>query len=598
MEIEQKILIVDDVKQNLTAMESILDDCGAKLISVESGNDALKVLLSERISLILLDIQMPGIDGYETAKLIRGSQRTKNIPIIFVSAISKEEKNISLGYESGAIDFLHKPVDPDIVSRKVEIFLELDRKQQKFELKNRQLLWARANTNNILNNVEEGLFLIDDSGVIKPEYSKALETIFGQNALAGKKLIDVLKPNISKQENEDIETYLDLILDEIISEEIFADLNPFELLKYEISEHNITKYLNFKFKRIYEERKISELIITVTDMTKSVEMENQLHSTSEQSKKQLELLNIIDIDPQLLKEFLKQCEFEIDHVQASLKDLKNEETVNEIKSAVHAIKGNAAMLNLGYISEKAHKFEDEIVNLKYDVLLINEQKEKFNNILSEIKDLVVGINNLMEKVKRFYKGFSSSDFNAGELIIKAVENTIKNNNGTVDTHILFDHSSFDDGIFEASDFIFLRDIVVQLTRNTIAHGLRDNGKNIKKSKDFVPTISLTSAKVDGDLVLNFSDNGKGLQLDKIKEKASALDKWEKEELDKMPQEELTNLIFHSGISTANNSDLISGRGVGMNLIKQKIEEHGGSIEVESKTGEYCSFKLKLPSQGK
>ena len=94
MEIEQKILIVDDVKENLVAMESILDDCGAKLISVISGNEALKVLLNERISLILLDIQMPGIDGYETAKLIRGAQRTKDIPIIFVSAISKEERNI------------------------------------------------------------------------------------------------------------------------------------------------------------------------------------------------------------------------------------------------------------------------------------------------------------------------------------------------------------------------------------------------------------------------------------------------------------------------------------------------------------------------
>ena len=88
------------------------------------------------------------------------------------------------------------------------------------------------------------------------------------------------------------------------------------------------------------------------------------------------------------------------------------------------------------------------------------------------------------------------------------------------------------------------------------------------------------------------------KADKIKEKALSFDKWKKEELDKMPGNELTSLIFHTGISTADNSDLISGRGVGMNLIKQKIEEHGGSIEVESKTGEFCNFKLILPSQGK
>jgi two-component system, chemotaxis family, sensor kinase CheA len=595
MEIEQKILIVDDVRENLVAMESILDDCGAKLISVQSGNDALKVLLNERISLILLDIQMPGIDGYETAKLIRGAQRTKDIPIIFVSAISKEERNISMGYKSGAIDFLHKPVDPEIVSRKVDLFLQLDHKQQSLEQKNRELLRARANTNNILNNVEEGLFLMDNDGLIKPEYSKALENIFKKDTLAGENLMDVLKSHISDKSKEDIETYLELVLDASISEDIFADLNPFELLEYEIKDQDLRKYLNFKFKRIYEDKRINELIITVTDLTQSVKMENELQSTSEQSKKQLELLNIIDIDPQLLKEFLKQCEFEIEHIKKGLLNLTRDDQVNEIYGAIHAIKGNAAMLNLGYISEKAHFFEQEIVNLKYEVLLINEQKDKFLKILTEIKELLRGINSLMDRVKTFYKGFSSSAFNAGEMIIKAVENTLKNNNGTVDTHITFDHSGFDDGIFEASDFIFLRDIVVQLTRNTIAHGLRNNGKNISKGKDYIPTISLTSAKIDGDLVLNFSDNGKGLQLDKIKEKALAFDKWEKEELEQMSECELSNLIFQTGISTANNSDLISGRGVGMNLIKQKIEEHGGSVEVESKYGEFCKFKLKLPS---
>ena len=212
MEIEQKILIVDDVKQNLVAMESILDECGARLISVESGNEALKVLLNERISLILLDIQMPGLDGYETARLIRGTQRTKDIPIIFVSAISKEERNISMGYQSGAIDFLHKPVDPEIVNRKVGLFLELDYKQQSLELKNRELLWARANTNNILNNVEEGLFLVDTDGKIKPQYSKALEIILHKETLAGENLLDILKLHISKKDQVDIETYLELIL--------------------------------------------------------------------------------------------------------------------------------------------------------------------------------------------------------------------------------------------------------------------------------------------------------------------------------------------------------------------------------------------------
>ena len=106
---EQKILVVDDKKENIISMVSILEEIPAEIITAESGNQALKILLKEEVSVILLDVQMPGIDGFETAELIRGSLRTKHIPIIFVTAISKEDKNVIRGYQSGAVDFLYKP---------------------------------------------------------------------------------------------------------------------------------------------------------------------------------------------------------------------------------------------------------------------------------------------------------------------------------------------------------------------------------------------------------------------------------------------------------------------------------------------------------
>ena len=128
--ITQNILLVDDRPENIMVLENILKGENRNFLKAESGEEALRILLKSDVSLILLDVQMPGIDGFETAALIRGTQRTSKIPIVFVTAISKEQKHIFKGYESAAVDYLFKPVDPEIVQSKVKIFLELD--QQRF----------------------------------------------------------------------------------------------------------------------------------------------------------------------------------------------------------------------------------------------------------------------------------------------------------------------------------------------------------------------------------------------------------------------------------------------------------------------------------
>lgn len=593
-EIKQKILIVDDRMENIIAMESILDDIGADLISAESGNQALKILLNEEVSLILLDIQMPGIDGFETAQLIRGSQRTKHIPIIFVSAISKEEQNICRGYEAGAIDFMHKPVNPDVVRRKVMIFLELDCQQRILQMQNGQLRRARENTHNILQNVEEGIFLLDNNGNIKPDYSRALEKILEMDQLGGKNLLSTLKPYISPKIYKDTKSFLGLVFDCAYSEEMYEELNPLDEVEYIYNEKNSVKYLSFKIKRIYAADKIIEIMLTVIDITKSVQLQKEVTKKSEESKKQVELLNILELDSQLLMEFLKQTEIDIPYIKKELKSL-NTQKLNHIYQLIHGIKGNAAMLNLHYISEIAHKFEEEIITKNFDILVIKEFGTYFLSILEEIENLLKEIHAVANKINSFHEGFISQNSNPGDLIVKAIENTLKNNNGTAETHIEFDHSSYDSKHFGASDFIFLRDIVVQLTRNTIAHGLREEGKNIKKGKDYTPAISLRSAKQNEKLVLEFEDNGKGLQLEKIREKAIANNACSESDLAKMNEEQLASLIFETGISTSEETNLVAGRGVGMNLIKQKIEEHGGSIKVNSKVGENCRFTLTIPS---
>ena len=126
------ILIVDDREENLLTLEGILDNPELKIIKATSGNEALGLLLEHEISMILLDVQMPEMDGFETAEIIRSNEKTKHIPIIFVTAISKQREHVFKGYQTGAIDYLYKPLDLEILQSKIAAYIEFFK--QKFEV--------------------------------------------------------------------------------------------------------------------------------------------------------------------------------------------------------------------------------------------------------------------------------------------------------------------------------------------------------------------------------------------------------------------------------------------------------------------------------
>ena len=119
------ILAVDDVEQNLTAIEALIGSDTVNVLKAASGTEALELLLVHEVALALLDVQMPGMDGFELATLIRGSDRTRHVPLIFLTAGARESEKYFRGYGAGAVDFLYKPLDPDVLKSKVGIFVEL-----------------------------------------------------------------------------------------------------------------------------------------------------------------------------------------------------------------------------------------------------------------------------------------------------------------------------------------------------------------------------------------------------------------------------------------------------------------------------------------
>jgi len=160
-----RILLVDDREENLLALEAILSSLNQTLVRASSGEDALRALLKDEYALILLDVQMPGMDGFETAAQIKARSRTKDIPIIFLTAVDTDEHNAYRGYAAGGADYITKPFDPWVLRAKVQVFVDLwvagRRLAAQASFLRRQLEDTRAP--DVLGELRERLTLVEES---------------------------------------------------------------------------------------------------------------------------------------------------------------------------------------------------------------------------------------------------------------------------------------------------------------------------------------------------------------------------------------------------------------------------------------------------
>jgi CheY-like chemotaxis protein len=140
-----KVLLVDDRPENLLVLEAILQGLGHELVTAESGEEALKRLLTDDFAVILLDVQMPGMDGFETAEHIKRRERTRHIPIVFLTAIDRKPHHAFRGYATGAVDYLSKPFDPWVLRAKVSVFTDLWEKSRLL-LERTELLQQRVHS--------------------------------------------------------------------------------------------------------------------------------------------------------------------------------------------------------------------------------------------------------------------------------------------------------------------------------------------------------------------------------------------------------------------------------------------------------------------
>ncbi len=179
------ILIVDDRVENLVALESLLTRPGWRVVRATSGNEALQLILEHDFALVLLDVQMPDMNGFETAELMRANPKTRRIPIIFVTALSRESHYVFKGYESGAVDYIFKPIEPTILSSKVEVFGQLYLQRRELLAKQDEIATANKQLTERNHKLQEELDLARkvQLGFLPTTFPRHDRVTFGQHYL-------------------------------------------------------------------------------------------------------------------------------------------------------------------------------------------------------------------------------------------------------------------------------------------------------------------------------------------------------------------------------------------------------------------------------
>jgi Amt family ammonium transporter len=334
-------------------------------------------------------------------------------------------------------------------------------------------------------------------------------------------------------------------------------------------------------------------------------LKNKLNQTKKQIKDQMEwLVNILHVDPPSLQEFIEGLEINIGLIDNTIKKIsknkkENEklnfkEILEEIYRAVHTIKGNASLIDIQYFCNETHEFENDINTLKNKKGIERKDLIPIVTHLRNLQRAMTKIKGLIEKIDHFYKNFRPKREYEGELLIKSLKNLVINLNERTNKNVQIIHKDFDPVEIPYQYRLTVKDILIQLVNNAIYHGIETSEERIKNNKEPVGQIEIESTNKGKEFCIRFRDDGQGLDLEKIRLRAKNIGKWKKEEIDSWKDSEISGLIFEPGITTSEKEEMIAGRGVGMDLVKKKIDKHEGRIEIKFEKQKFCEFNISLP----
>lgn len=491
---------------------------------------------------------------------------------------------------------------------------------------------ARKETQDILRTVNEGLFLLDKDLKIGSERSMALNTIFRRDEFTGVTFDQLLKNIVPEKTLRTAMDYVALLWGERVNEKLVKTINP--LNEVEVHFDNPaggfdTHFLEFDFNRVKSEGNLSHLLVTVNDVTKRVMLSRELQESQEKAQAQLDLLlRILHVEPDSLTSFLSDADVSLKMVNSILKEPAREESafrakIDGIYRQVHAVKGEAAALGLKTVEQRAHAFEESLNELKArpalsgsDFLPLVVKLDDLFNHLAQVREMLSRLVDLhqaiatrrtaggghveAEKVDQWLAGkqdapdfASSTNADASAGLERTLEDLASRVASSQSKRVALRCSGLD--VVPESYRRAVKDITIQLVRNAVVHGIELPTDRARAQKSQTGTLAVEFAQRSDGFELIVQDDGRGLQLNRIKEVALERGLITQAQAAMLDPRQTMALIFRPGFSTADRVTTDAGRGAGMDLVRILVAELGGRVGLASAGGRFSKFKIWLPA---
>lgn len=491
---------------------------------------------------------------------------------------------------------------------------------------------ARQETAEIMQTVNTGLFLLDRDLNIGQQHSKALSDIIGTNRLGGENLTTVLRNRISDKDLDTTQKFIDQLYNPRVKEKLVDSLNPLNKVMIQRESEDGTsenRYLDFKFSRVYEGKDIARILVNVNDISDAVRLEQRLEQERAQNDMQIEMLTtILNVNPTVVSEFIDNTHKHIEKMNNTLKNPGSSqfELQNKTKSLyreMHSLKGEASALKLHSFTKIASEAENKLHALQNQATLSGNDFLPLTVHLDELLSLSNTIAGLGERINAAARNMMShgyqevsarvqEDYLRSEMTQVAKEEAvdakeelgeyleqfaqdIAERQGKL---VQLDTQGLEGQQIPAHLKTVTKELCVQLLRNAIAHGITAPAIRTQHGKDEVGTVKVAVQSYAGenknDFIFSLEDDGQGIDYDAIRQRIIAKGTYTADEVNAFEKSRLLNTLFSSGFSTKDQADEDAGRGVGLDIVKDRVKEFGGKINVQSEDGQFCRFVIKLP----
>ena len=463
-------------------------------------------------------------------------------------------------------------------------------KDRREKVLNDELSQERDIIQTMKDNIHQGIFLMDTEFRILPQYSQPLTAILSyyEADLEGKNFLDILATSLDSKQLQTMKGYFGMIFEKSKSVRVLESANPISEFEYKADDR--VKTLSTAFHLIEREASDPVIIGIIQDITREKEFEKELQAQREAQELEMKnMFDVIQIDPIVFQDFIEDTDANFNYINVILKDrtMDERQVVTKFFQNVHAMKSNALILGLETFGTKLHNLEDDIKAVmatdEISVDNILSLAVKLETLMQEKDSYVTMVN----KIESYKTSFQLDSFLINSLA-KAVDKTAIETNKKAELKA----GKMDLGILESKLRKPIKDILFQCVRNSLYHGIESSDERIKKHKNPNGQLVVDITNNNGKAVVFFSDDGRGLDWEKIK--ASYIKRFP--DAKEINRKTLLSSIFLPEFSTSEETTIVAGRGVGLSFVKDVVKDNGGTISVNSSdAGLAFTFTFPIPA---